>query len=135
MGLPAAVQDDNVVGVDIHIVLVPAPPAPPVPTPLPHPFAGKLDTNLSTSVKIGGKFAATLGSIATNNPQHVPTPPGTAFAVGNPLNKGPVILASFTVMINGKPAARVGDLVLSCGEPPAPTSTIVGPGVATVLIG
>ncbi|MEO1644337.1 MAG: PAAR domain-containing protein, partial [Chloroflexota bacterium] len=60
MGQPAAKQNDKVVGVDIHIVMVPAPPAPPIPTPLPHPFNGKLDGGLSSNVKITGKPAAIL---------------------------------------------------------------------------
>jgi hypothetical protein len=48
MGAPAAKQGDQVVGVDIHIVMVPA--AAPIPTPLPHPFTGVLDAGLASSV-------------------------------------------------------------------------------------
>ncbi|HYD37111.1 MAG TPA: PAAR domain-containing protein, partial [Allosphingosinicella sp.] len=79
MGQPAAKQGDKAVGVDIHVVMVPAPPGSPVPTPLPHPFNGILDTNLSVDVKIDGMAAATVGSIATNTPPHIPTPPGVSF--------------------------------------------------------
>ena len=75
MGKPAAKQNDKVVGIDIHIVLVPTP-AGTVPTPLPHPFNGKLDGGLSSDVKIDGKPAAILTSTATNSPSHTPTPPG-----------------------------------------------------------
>lgn len=133
MGMLAAKQDDKVVGVDVHIVLVPAPPAPPIPTPLPHPFNGKLDTGLSTNVKIDGKAAAMLTSQATNTPSHIPTPPGTSF-VNPPQNKSTIIKGSATVMINKKPAARMGDMGLDCGDPPAPTGSIIVPN-STVFIG
>ena len=88
MGQPAAKENDLAVGIDIHVVLVPSPGGP-VPTPLPHPFSGPLDTNLSPDVKIEGLAAATKGSIATNRPPHVPTPPGTSFQTP-PANQGPV---------------------------------------------
>ena len=133
MGMPAAKQGDQVVGVDIHIVLVPAPPAPPIPTPLPHPFTGILDGGLSTDVNIMGMPAATLGSQASNTPPHIPTPPGVSFQVP-PTNKATVMLGSFTVMINGKPAARMGDVAMTCNDPaPLPVGTVVAAG--TVLIG
>jgi uncharacterized Zn-binding protein involved in type VI secretion len=128
VGQPAAKQGDQAVGVDTHIVLVPQPTGPPVPTPLPHPFKGILDTSLSPDVKIGGMAAATIGSIATNTPPHIPTPPGVSFQAP-PANKGDVTTGSATVLINGKGAARVGDTVASCDG----SSTIVG--ASTVLIG
>jgi uncharacterized Zn-binding protein involved in type VI secretion len=41
---------------------------------------------------------------------------------------------STSVLINNKPAARIGDQVQTCNDPaPAPTSTIAG--TSTVLIG
>lgn len=128
MGQPAAKQNDTAVGVDIHVVMVPAPPGSPVPTPLPHPFNGILDTNLSSDVKVEGMAAATVGSIATNTPPHIPTPPGVSFQ-SPPDNKGDVTSGSTTVLINGKGAARVGDPVASCDG----SSTIVG--ASTVMIG
>lgn len=129
MGQPGAKQGDQAVGVDTHIVMVPAPPGSPVPTPLPHPFKGILDTNLSSDVKIDGMAAATIGSTATNTPPHIPTPPGVSFQAPPPTNKGDVVTGSATVKINGKGAARVGDTVASCGG----SSTIVGG--STVMIG
>ena len=74
MGQPAAKQGDQVMATDTHIVLVPSPSGS-VPTPLPHPFTGILDTALSTDVNIESKPAATVDSIATNTPPHIPTPP------------------------------------------------------------
>ena len=132
MGLPAATANHLVVGVDTHVVLVPTAGGP-VPTPLPHPFSGKLDGGLIASVKIGGQAAAVVSSTATNNPSHLPTPPGTAFQ-RPPANRGTVQMGSASVRIGGKPAARTGDPVMTCNDPvDAPVGKIVAAG--TVLIG
>jgi uncharacterized Zn-binding protein involved in type VI secretion len=132
MGQPAAKQGDQITAVDTHIVMVPSPGGP-VPTPLPHPFAGMLDGNLSTTVMIMGRPAATVGSTATNMPPHIPTPPGTSFQVP-PANRGTVMRGSATVMINGKPAARAGDQAQTCAEPvPNMSAQVVAAG--TVMIG
>jgi uncharacterized Zn-binding protein involved in type VI secretion len=133
MGQPAAKQGDQVTATDIHIVLVPAPPGPPVPTPLPHPFLGIIDNALSSNVNIMGLPAATVTSIADNIPPHLPTPPGTAF-VKPPTNKATIIVGSPTVFINNKPAARNGDVALTCNDPvDLPVGTVVA--VGTVFIG
>lgn len=134
MGQPAARQGDTVVGTDVHIVAVPAPPGPPAPTPLPHPFSGPLLQALSTDVLIDGLPAATIGSVAMNQPPHLPTPPGTAFVIP-PRNQGTVQMGSTTVFIDGKPAARLGDTVLTCNDPvDAPNGAITN-GSTTVMIG
>lgn len=131
MGQPAAKQGDQVVGTDIHIVMIPAPPGSPIPTPLPHPFAGQLDGQLSSDVKIEGKAAAVEGSTATNSPAHVPQ--GGPFQKP-PTNRGTVQMGSTTVLINGKGAARSGDPVMTCNDPSdAPVGSIVA--VGQVLIG
>lgn len=131
MGLPAAKQNDQVVGVDIHIVMVPAPPAPPIPTPLPHPFAGMLNSGLSPDVNIQGMPAAVLGSKAANIP-HVPSAPGSFQKP--PSNLATVMMGSPTVLINGKPAARSTDTALTCNDPSdLPNGKIVA--VSTVMIG
>lgn len=133
MGQPAAKQGDQIVAVDIHIVMVPGPPAPPVPTPLPHPFAGKLNGQLSGDVNIMGKAAAVVGSTADNSPAHQPAAPGTAFQKP-PTNKATVKIGSPTVKINGKAAARAGDKALTCNDPTdLPAGTVVAAG--TVMIG
>jgi uncharacterized Zn-binding protein involved in type VI secretion len=125
-----AKQGDQVVGTDTHIVMIPSPGGP-VPTPLPHPFAGKITGGCSTNVMIGGMPAATVGSTATAAPPHVPQ--GGPFQVP-PTNQGTVTQGSSSVLINNKPAARIGDPVTTCNDPaPAPTSSIVGAG--TVMIG
>ena len=129
-GLPGAKMGDEVVGVDVHIIMIPTPGGP-VPTPLPHPFAGKLVGDLSPNVMIANMPAATVGSIAVNTPPHIPQ--GGPFQIP-PTNQGTVMTGSLTVMINNKPAARTGDTVMTCNDPvPAPTSAIVA--VSTVLIG
>ncbi len=131
MGLPAAKENDQVVGVDIHIVIVPGPP--PVPTPLPHPFSGMLDGDLSSDVNIMGSPAATVNSTATNSPSHIATPPGTSFQKP-PADKGTVQMGSTTVLINGQGAARMGDPVMTCNDPAdAPMGSIIASG--TVMIG
>jgi uncharacterized Zn-binding protein involved in type VI secretion len=134
MGQPAAKQGDQIVAIDIHIVMVPSPVGAPVPTPLPHPFNGIFDRLLSLNVNIMGLPAATVGSIATNQPPHFPTPPGVSFQIP-PLNQGKVMLGSQTVRINGKGAARMGDLAETCQDPvPNQAAQIVVP-VSTVFIG
>lgn len=132
MGQPAAKQGDQIVAVDTHIVMVPSPGGP-VPTPLPHPFVGLLNSGLSTDVKIMGKPAAIVGSMADNSPPHLPTVPGITFQKP-PTNRATVQLGSQTVNINGKPAARSGDKALTCNDPSdLPIGTIIAAG--TVLIG
>jgi uncharacterized Zn-binding protein involved in type VI secretion len=132
MGMPAAKMGDKIVAVDTHIVMVPAPPAPPVPTPLPHPFNGIIDSNCSVNVMIEGKGAATVGSMATNTPSHIPSG-GPSFQVP-PTNKGNITIGSLTVKINGKPAARNGDTAMTCNDPaPLPIGKVVA--VGKVMIG
>lgn len=133
MSRPAARHGDPVSGVDTHIVLVPSPGGP-VPTPLPHPFAGQLTDGLSPDVLVDGLSAATTGSIARNQPPHLPTPPGTAFQLP-PANRGTVQSGSATVLVNGKPMARHGDTVATCNDPvDLPAATITG-GSPTVVAG
>ena len=132
MGKPAAKQGDMISAVDIHIVMVPSPGGP-VPTPLPHPFTGMLNGNLSTNVNIMGVPAATQGSTAQNQPPHLPTPPGTVFQIP-PTNQATIMMGSATVLINNKPAARLGDTVQTCADP-APNMAGQLIANSTVLIG
>jgi len=130
MGQPAAKQGDQIVATDIHIVIVPSP-APP--TPLPHPFLGIINGGLSSDVKIMGLPAATVDSTADNIPPHIPTPPGTAFQ-NPPANKGTIKMGSATVKINGKAAARNGDIAETCNDPAnLPVGTVIA--IGSVLIG
>jgi uncharacterized Zn-binding protein involved in type VI secretion len=133
MGQPAAKQGDQIVATDTHIVMVPQPVGPPVPTPLPHPFTGIINGGLSSDVKIMGMPAATVDSTADNTPPHVPVPPGTSFQKP-PSNKASVKVGSPTVKINGKMAARNGDMAATCNDPAdLPAGTVIA--IGTVLIG
>lgn len=93
--LPAAKKGDQIVGVDIHIIMIPSPGGP-VPTPIPHPFMGIIDNGLSSTVKIMGQPAATQDSTATNTPSHIPQ--GPSFQ-SPPQNKATIKLGSLNVMI------------------------------------
>ena len=122
MGMPAAKRGDRVKAIDTHNIVTPPGPV----VPVPHPFAGVLDGGLSSDVKIGGKPAATLGSTARNRPPH--TPNGGTFA-RQPADSGTVSGGSATVRINGKPAARSGDPVMTCNDPSdLPVGTITAGG-------
>ncbi|WP_428264576.1 PAAR domain-containing protein [Haliangium sp.] len=132
MGKPIARAQDQVVAVDQHMVMVPTAGGP-VPTMLPHPFAGMLDGGLASTVKAGGQAVATVDSTASNQPPHIPTPPGTAFQ-SPPADKGTVMLGSQTVKVGGKAAARAGDTVRTCNDPTdQPVGQIIAAG--TVLVG
>jgi len=95
--LPAAKQNDQIVGVDTHIIMIPTPGGP-VPTPLPHPFAGMIDSGCSTSVNIMGMPAATVDSMASAMPPHIPQ--GGPFQKP-PSNKAKIIMGSNDVFIGG----------------------------------
>lgn len=130
MGMPAAKQGDKIVGVDIHIIMIPSPTGQ-VPTPLPHPFNGTINGSLSQNVKIMGKPAATANSTATNTPSHIPQ--GGQFQKP-PSNKATIMIGSPTVKINGKMAARNGDTVMTCNDPSdLPVGKVIATG--TVYIG
>ena len=131
MPQPAARQNDAVTGTDIHVVLVPSVTGT-VPTPTPHPFAGRLVAGLSPDVQINGLPAAIQGSIAQNNPPHLPIG-GPSFA-RPPTNMGRVVAGSAMVLVNNRPLARLGDAVATCNDPvDAPTSTITT-GSPNVLV-
>ena len=130
MGMPAAKEGDQIVALDTHKVIVPGGAIVPVPLP----FAGKLNGGLSSNVKVQGKPAATVDSTADNSPAHIP-PPSTSFEKP-PANKGTVKMGSATVKINGKAAARSGDVAETCNDPSdLPVGKVVAAGAATVLIG
>jgi uncharacterized Zn-binding protein involved in type VI secretion len=128
MGQPAAKQGDQVTATDMHLIQ-PSAPGPPVLTP--HPFTGTIDGSVSSDVMVMGLPAATQGSTATNTPPHVPI--GGTF-VRPPMNRSTIHTGSATVRINGKPAARSGDMALTCNDPTdLPLGSVVAAG--TVLIG
>jgi uncharacterized Zn-binding protein involved in type VI secretion len=130
MGKIAAKQGDKITATDTHILLVPSPGGP-VPTPTPMPFMGTIMSGVSTDVFIEGKPAATVDSVAINQPPHIP-------AAGPfqkpPTNQGKIMVGSTGVFINGKPAARQGDMAMTCNDPiDMPIGQVVA--VGTVFIG
>ncbi len=131
MGQPAAKEGDQILATDTHIILIPAAAGATVPTPLPHPFIGIIDGELSSDVNIMGMAAATVDSTATNTPSHIPQ--GGPFQ-SPPSNKGTIKMGSATVKINGKDAARNGDMAETCNDPSdMPVGTVIA--VSTVMIG
>ena len=133
MGQPAANGAATVTAIDTHLVMVPTPGGP-VPTPLPHAFTGMMSGGLVASVLIAGQPAAVTGSVAANQPAHLPTPPGASFQIP-PANSGTVHSGSTGVLIGGQPAARHGDPVRTCNDPvESPVGQIISP-VANVMIG
>jgi uncharacterized Zn-binding protein involved in type VI secretion len=129
MPQPVARQNDMVTAPDVHILLVPSPGGP-VPTPTPLPFSGPLTDGLSTDVLVDGLPAAVVGSSAHNTPPHIAPPPATFSRP--PTNLGRVLQGAPTVLVNGKPLARLGDPVMTCNDPvdlPAGTITSGSPDV------
>ncbi|NLW46371.1 MAG: hypothetical protein GXY86_03395 [Firmicutes bacterium] len=130
MGQPAAKQGDQVIATNTHIVMLPVPSGA-VPTPLPHPFTGIIDGGLSSDVNIMGMPAATVDSTASNLPPHIPQ--GGPFQKP-PSNKATIKMGSATVKINGKMAARNGDMAMTCNDPAdLPDGQVIA--VGTVFIG
>lgn len=137
MGKPAARFGDSIVNAaDIHVVLIPAPGGP-VPTPLPFPFDGEITVNTSLNVRINGRPAAVVGSMAQNVLPHIPS--RGAFQIP-PTKLGRVLAGSASVRINGRGAVRAGDPCETCHDlppvgPQAPSPTVVVVGMSNVLIG
>lgn len=132
MGMFAAKKGDQVQAMDTHIVMVPAGPSL-VPTPIPgHPFTGIINGELSANVNIDGKPAAVVGSTADNTPVHVPIG-GPSFQKP-PSNKATIKIGSPTVTINGKAAARHGDVAITCNDPTdLPVGTVVVPASTVTM--
>lgn len=111
---------------DTHIVMTPSPGGP-VPTPIRLHFDGVLDGGLCTSVRIGGRPVAVLGSTATNTPRHM-APPGTTFA-RPPSNKAHVIQTFGALRVQGLPVACDGDIASTCNDPlDLPNAKVVATG-------
>jgi uncharacterized Zn-binding protein involved in type VI secretion len=130
MGKPIAKEDDRIVGVDIHIVLVPSGSGT-TPTPTPMPFSGKISQQLSPTIFVDNKAAAVKGSVAENQPAHVPT--GGSFQKP-PSNRGTIDSGSGTVFMDNQEVARAGDTAKTCNDPAdAPKGLVVAQG--TVFAG
>ncbi len=130
-GKQIAVQDDKVVGFDVHIMVVPAGTST-ANVPLPHPFMGKLADKLSKDVKIKDKPCATKDSVAKHDDSMHMQLPGTIKFQNNPKKEGNVTGGtSSKVKINGKEAAVIGSQVTTCNDVGAQNnSTVIAPGAS-----
>src|SRR6187402_3287696 len=114
-----------VLGVDIHILLVPMPPAPaPVPTPLPLPFTGLVidPVGVAIGAAMGGGTVLINSIIATNcgtNVMNLPFHPPAPFpaAKGKLDDDALLIFGALNVEISGSLAVRFGEIALSCNDP------------------
>ena len=130
-GKQIAVQDDQVMGFDTHMMVVPSGSGTAT-VPLPHPFMGKMSGDLSDDVKIGGKGCAVKGSKAKHNDGSHMQLPGTIKFQSKPKCEGEVTGGtSAKVKIDGKEAAVIGSLVTTCNDMGARNnSTIMAVGSA-----
>ena len=127
MGSPAIVMGDKVTGVCAgHLIIGPL--GVPVPAP-PMPFSAPLTLGLSTTVLIGGKPAALMGSTGYNTPPHVGLHASDPFLLPI-MEVGQVVTGSVTVMIDGKAAATAQSTATCCVVPGQ-----IPPTVTNVLIG
>ncbi|AKF86568.1 hypothetical protein MFUL124B02_29520 [Myxococcus fulvus 124B02] len=145
---------DPVLGLDIHVVGVPAPPAPlPVPVPVPMPFVGLVFDPMGmlvgaaitralggqpNAVLINGLPATNCGTNVTNmlTLPHLPAP-GVAFIPPpKPGNDAELYFGAKDVSIAGSLGVRLGDIALSCSDPVRmPTSLVLAlPKGAPVLV-
>jgi RHS repeat-associated protein len=129
---------DPVLGVDIHIILVPTP-AGPVPTPLPNPFVGMVFDPAGMVFAIG--FGAATGGVSFTLVNGLPvTNTGTGatnkltlphLPVPGPFQKPPsdsadLMFGGLHVDFAGSHVVRLGDIALSCNDPvELPTSTVL----------
>jgi len=127
VGTPAIVMGDQVTGsCPNHLIIGPL--GAPIPAP-PMPFAAPLTLGLSTTVLIGGKPAALMGSSGYNTPPHIGLHASDPFLL--PLKEvGQVVTGSPTVLIDGK-AAATGQSTATCCVAPGK----IPPSVTNVLIG
>jgi uncharacterized Zn-binding protein involved in type VI secretion len=127
VGSPAIVAGDRVTGsCPNHLIIGPL--GVPIPAP-PMPFVAPLTMGLSTTVLIGGKPAALMGSSGYNTPPHVGLHASDPFLL--PMKElGQVVTGSPTVMIDGKAAATAQSTATCCVVPGQ-----IPPSVTNVLIG
>ena len=135
-------DNDLVVGVDFHTVLVPTVMGP-VPTPLPLPFVGMIYDPMGQLVgaAISQELVGNPGIVLVNGLPvancltnvtnmftlpHPPVPaPGTAYAFGPPPNNAMLYFGSLNNSLQGSFGVRLGDVALSCSDPRRlPTSMV-----------
>ena len=116
-GKQIAVEGDKVMGMDVHIMVVPAGTST-ANVPIPHPFIGQLKDKLADDVTIGDKKAAIKGSKAKHQDSttHMQMP-GTIKFQSSPKCEGEVTNnVSSKVKIDGTEAATIGSTVTTCND-------------------
>ena len=117
---------DPVLGIDIHMVVIPPSPAP---VPMPHPFIGVVFDPIgaaigaAVSVVLGGGGLVLINSLPIANTgtnvlgvPHIPM--GASFhACDIPGNDGALVTGSKTVAMGGSSMGRLGSLVTTCNFP------------------
>lgn len=137
---------DPVLGIDIHMVVIPPSPAP---VPMPHPFIGVVFDPIGAALGaaigfvLGGGGPVLINSLPVGNTgtqvlgiPHFPM--GASFhACDIPGNDGTIVTGSKTVTMGGTSAGRLGSLVTTCNFPiNLPTSLCLAvPMGAPVLVG
>ncbi|NUQ73226.1 MAG: RHS domain-containing protein [Polyangiaceae bacterium] len=121
---------DPVLGIDIHLVVIP--PLMTVPVPLPHPFIGIVFDfmgvliSAAMSAVFGGGGPVFVNGIRIGNTgtdciaiPHFPMPPGVSFylPMDVPDNEGTIVTGSKTVKFEGSSEGRMGSMVASCNFP------------------
>jgi hypothetical protein len=102
----------------------------PQPSPSPLPFSAPLTDGLCTSVTIGGKAVAVMGSSGTNTPPHVGLHATDPYATAMP-QKGTVMSGSPTVTAGGQAVATSSSQVQMCAAVPgSPVATVTSVTVA-----
>lgn len=132
--LPANTHLNVLIGLDVHIVMVPTP-AGPVPTPLPHPFVGyvfdigDLIPKFGATVFVNYKFR---GCSFTNGMlgmmKHLPTPPGASFSPKPIGHDAYNFFGSLKVKAEGNLMAVSPFSVMSCNCIGIPLTLSVKPG-------
>ncbi|HET6145978.1 MAG TPA: DUF6531 domain-containing protein [Polyangia bacterium] len=135
---------DPVLGLDTHIVGIPAPPAPaPVPTPIPMPFVGLVFDPIGLAVGAaigmatgGGPGIVLVNSLPVTNcgtnvtnmltMPHIPAPGVTFIPPPKPSNDAMLFFGSLKVTLGISQGVRLGDVALSCNDPVRlPTSLVL----------
>ena len=108
----------------IHQVPNPASGAP-QPSPAPMPFSAPLLSGLESTVTIGGKPVAVMGSSGYNMPPHVGLHPADPYMVPT-MQEGKVLTGSPTVTAGGKAVATSSSQVSMCAQVPGQPVATVG---------
>lgn len=129
MGTPAAVLGDRIQGTCVGHQ-IPMGPGNPGPAP-PLPFSAPVIEGVATTVLVNNKPMIGAGAAGLNMPPHVGLHASDPF-MAPPMQRGTVLQGSATVVVEGKPAARLGSQCMLCLG--LTTGQLMGTA-ATVLIG